>query len=363
MSHFSVGVIFDQFPTPELLTETLQPWHEYECTGHDDQYVQDVDETENYLKALETRVWVYKDDADELDYCLEHSKDEHPEAKETSRREYLEQIGEDPMKWLAEYHGKEIVHSMDEVDKTGEHKYGYMLVENGKLTKAIDRTNPNKRWDWWSVGGRWSGLLTPKDRDEPHLQGETSAFGTRFNEDGVDICRLGNLDHEAMKKIKQDKCRAGLEKGLSDLEKKGMPRERALKLWAGAANAIRSGMRDRFEATRNPGETYFDWIGRSDDAAAVAYREARDAGVISALGDWGAGVDNDQPDPEAWVESQVSLTLWALVVKGGWHEKGEMGWFSMSSGDKTEQDWRNFCQDTLTKADESHWLVIVDCHI
>src|SRR3989304_1218837 len=47
MSHFSVLVI----RRPEQsLEDLLQPFHEYECTGVDDQYVVDVDVTEEVLK-------------------------------------------------------------------------------------------------------------------------------------------------------------------------------------------------------------------------------------------------------------------------------------------------------------------------
>jgi hypothetical protein len=46
MSHFAVLVVTDSYPTEEILTETLQPWHEYECTGIRDQYVLDTDITD-----------------------------------------------------------------------------------------------------------------------------------------------------------------------------------------------------------------------------------------------------------------------------------------------------------------------------
>ena len=45
MSHFTVLVITDSEPTNEVLSATLQPFHEYECTGIDDVYVRDVDRT------------------------------------------------------------------------------------------------------------------------------------------------------------------------------------------------------------------------------------------------------------------------------------------------------------------------------
>lgn len=40
MSHFSVLVVGDNVEVQ------LAPYHEFECTGRDDQYVQEIDETE-----------------------------------------------------------------------------------------------------------------------------------------------------------------------------------------------------------------------------------------------------------------------------------------------------------------------------
>ena len=43
MSHFTVLVVTDR---PEQLEPALQPFHEYECTGIEDQYVEFIDESE-----------------------------------------------------------------------------------------------------------------------------------------------------------------------------------------------------------------------------------------------------------------------------------------------------------------------------
>ena len=60
MSHFNMLVITPEEPNDEVLGKILQPWHEFECTGIDDEYVVDVDKTaealEAYGKATETRL-------------------------------------------------------------------------------------------------------------------------------------------------------------------------------------------------------------------------------------------------------------------------------------------------------------------
>lgn len=51
--------------------------------------------------------------------------------------------------------------------------WGYETDENGNLLTTY---NPNSKWDWWTVGGRWSGYL-------PTINGEVT-----------NNCVVGNVD-------------------------------------------------------------------------------------------------------------------------------------------------------------------------
>lgn len=46
MSHFSVILATKEFPTEKVIRKEMQPFHEFECTGIDDRYVQDLDVTD-----------------------------------------------------------------------------------------------------------------------------------------------------------------------------------------------------------------------------------------------------------------------------------------------------------------------------
>ena len=115
MSHFSVLVVGPN------VDDQLAPYHEFECTGENDQYVIDVDETEETLAE--------KGDStlSDVEFCSE---------------------------WLS----YSVVPFGEKPDTDGEHKYGYITVkEDGSLDKVIRRTNPNAKWDWYVEGGRWNG--------------------------------------------------------------------------------------------------------------------------------------------------------------------------------------------------------------
>ena len=125
MSHFTVLVISK---TIEDVSTLLAPYHEFECTGHDDQYIQNLDITEEIVSS-------YEDHKDEYDSILKYAK---------------------------EYYGYKLVKFGKKPDLTEKHKYGYIeLNEDGSLKTVIRRTNPNAQWDWYEIGGRWGGMLQP----------------------------------------------------------------------------------------------------------------------------------------------------------------------------------------------------------
>ena len=53
----------------------------------------------------------------------------------------------------------------------------------------------------------------------------------------------------------------------------------------------------------------------------------------------------------------------AYVHQGQWHERGEMGWFGMSSGDKPHEEWYESVGNMMDSLPETHWVTVVDCHI
>ena len=168
MSHFSVLVI------GENIEQQLAPYHEFECTGCNDEYVQDIDVTEE---------------------SIEWGTD-----KETGEFSLEEALG---------YHGLDdkIVADISEVDTNEAHKYGYAIVKGGKLIKAVNRTNPNKQWDWWVVGGRWAGYWRMKEGATGKL-GERSFLGSNADKGTADSALKKDIDFEYMMEA------AGLKAGL-----------------------------------------------------------------------------------------------------------------------------------------------------
>lgn len=157
MTHF-VGLVVAE--TEADIEALLQPFHEYECTGTEDQYVKDVDITDEARKAFSEdtteclrdsagKLWSFFTPEGNWDIRFSQLK-KNPERWESSPREKYAPPGyekvtvstselEDFGKWAASYYGAEA---------RGE----------GENIQIVKHTNPDAKWEWWSVGGRWADM-------------------------------------------------------------------------------------------------------------------------------------------------------------------------------------------------------------
>lgn len=299
MSHFSVLVISEHdLRDNKNLEKILLPYHEYECTGIEE-YLEDVDLTEETKADFEKHKGSYSD-------ITEFAK---------------------------EWNGSSPV-----------------TADDGSV-KFIRRTNPNAKWDWWVVGGRWLGGLLPKDRSQSS-KGKPGTFGNKADyEGGVDILQKANLDIEEMRN------QAGKEHGerwdkmhaaVHDVDKTFMP-------WTEMVAAIPSDSEERHE---------------SIEAARIAYHAQPIVSVLSKAGLLSFfGGDQEIQDYLAGRDVMVekgrngALSAYAVVKDGKWYARGEMGWFGMSSNEITLEEWDKQFAKLIDETPDDHWLAIVDCHI
>ncbi len=117
MSFFSVTVVTPERPTDEALRAALQPFHEFESTEVDDEYVQSID----VLAEVQANFKEYAEPRQSIRNFIQ--------------QEYSLQILE-----AGEPRGK---------------RGWYRLDSEGNLIEAVQRTNPNKKWDFWSLADPW----------------------------------------------------------------------------------------------------------------------------------------------------------------------------------------------------------------
>lgn len=394
MSHFSVIVATEEYPTEQVLVRELQPFHEFECTGVDDQYVRDIDETErvraDYEAATTSRLrdgggglhdpwddrfyrdptpkekekigplagtgggnglsWASKDWGDGLGYRTKvQFVPDGWEEVEVARKE-VQSFAE----YVGDWHGKELIPHGHQIDIRGEHQFGYAILDQaGEVVKVVDRTNPDKKWDWWQVGGRYSGKFIPKAAGKPNRAtvisgGGQSRYRVANPPVGVDVIRVGDLDRATMRAIRINERRAFLDKTLT---KCGIPHGEADELFRQKRDAHAEWM--TMEEPRPRGREYGDWCHQSGFPL---------AGVLNAKC-WGS------PDVPAgmtvaeWVNAAPCLTAFAFLMGGKWSENGEMGWWGAVHNEKDQKSWEAELQSLVDSVPEDWHLTVVDCHI
>lgn len=368
MSHFSVMVLGAD------VDQLLAPFHEYECTGVNDEYVQDVDETAQYQERYETDTAVRIKGPDgvlhdrftpegQWDHRFSKPDPDAPGYEKDRRVEHVppgyERV-EVPAKDLMDFAayaasetGYAVLAADEWVDVGGEHAGGHIRRTPTGVT-VINRTNPNAKWDWYQVGGRYSGRL--KLREGKAGKHGRQGMGTERGPEGyVDVARKGDIDWA----------------GMADRHEAA-----AMLLWDAYHRIVGdSPVPEPF----NP--TFYTGADGEDHAAASDRYRAQPALVKIAKACEDLGTKSKAIQDLSWIDDYTEefgcteaqyrtrarargLCTYAVVDGvGQWHQRGQMGWFGYSSNEMTEAEWRDQQAALINGADDDCIISIVDCHI
>lgn len=346
MSHFTVMVIGDN------VDKQLAPFHEFECTGVIDQYVKDIDITEearaDYMSA--TTEYMVSPTGEKVDYYNERFY-RKPTAEE-KKDPFARDVRQEPAGWTKmsvpthtvenfathakKYHGYKVIGLNLKPDLEDEHKFGYIrLDENGDVDKVIRRTNPDKKWDWYMIGGRWTGMLKLK----PGASGNTGRPGlmTEAPPAGyADQARRGDIDWQGMRDDAGTKAAARWDKA----------RKLAPEMWE-SWETIRERYTGDIEKARTE---YHSQKGRIALRNDEQLRWSEDDLLV----------DRDQYIQTA---RDKAVATYAVLIDGKWMARGEMGWFGFSDDKEDEATWYKKMAEMLDSLPEDTMITIVDCHI
>lgn len=310
MSHFTVLVVTKTNDEDEL-EAALQKFHEFECTGTSDQYVKDVDITDEIRELMARPAGP---DGDKP-YNLHDALDYHGLADKTLEHESL-------------------------VDRGGKHKFGFAIVKDGELVKAVNRTNPDRQWDWWVVGGRYAGRLFANGKQ-------------------CDQAKKGDLNFDQMQKDKVAERLGYVMAAYKEvLLPAGSNNEDVTKLCAEYVELFAK-LDAEWEASEKSGRLY-DFLGKDERFA--EFRRLKIATIYDDL--FGAGVPTTEADPIAWCATAPAITSFAFLgLDGVWRERGDMGWWGMVHDEKDQSAWDEEFNKALAAVPDDHWVTMVDCHI
>lgn len=206
--------------------------------------------------------------------------------------------------------------------------------------------NEHSKWDWYLVGGRWTGYFTPKK--EPKFPDDLAVGvpGTMTDPAGagkVDVARKRDIDLEAMATAFHNEA---LAKQMKRLEAVGdLPHPES---WSAIIERHGDGISNRDAA-------------RVEYHAQPAIVALKKAGVLEWFDDDDVA-ETLKPD---WPQKHAAnaLTPFAFVLDGVWYERGRMGWFGSVSGEQSREEWSKQFWDAWHKVADDALVTAVDCHI
>ena len=165
----------------------------------------------------------------------------------------------------------------------------------------ITTYNPDSKWDCWTLGGRWTGSLDGYDPSK--------------DPKNIEVCNLcgGSGDRPEWviyKKVKGKKVRTFKDD------------------WAKECNGC-NGCKGTGKSVKWPTQ----WK-----------KHPGDTGLVKTI--------KEKDDPPFAV----------LTPEGEWYEKGEMGWFGISSNEKEISEWKKTVKELYEKYQEC-LVAVGDCHI
>lgn len=245
-----------------------------------------------------------------------------------------------------------------------------LFVEDGKIMHW-STYSPNSKWDWYMIGGRWSGFFALKEGAD-----EKWATLVRPGDPGAespflrsDQAPKGQIDFDGMRAealvkaaVKHAAVREAVEGIALPTESLDSLRTREIGLIAQACGHDGVASMDALTA---------EDLEQADERARRLYYQhpwrvaARESGGLW-LSDPFEEFCFDTPDPEAEYLRRRAAAVgrtFAVVKDGVWYEQGQMGWFAVATDEKDESAWDDQVRLLLDGLPDDTLLTLVDAHI
>lgn len=223
---------------------------------------------------------------------------------------------------------------------------GLLVTEDGKPYE-MSTYNPESKWDWWTIGGRWTGYFRfHKEHAKVVLRGEPGLMTSPSDWDHCDGGPKYALDLERMRKEAGEKAR----KRYHEYQElvKDTPEAMTWKSF-----------------TDNISDSYTINNARQEyhSQPRIAKLEGTEfAGFFSEDSAEEFAVNEDKYALRA---ERAAIPGYALVTPDGhWMAPGKMGWWGMASDEGEDRaKYLEKVNSYIDSLPDDMWLIQVDCHI
>lgn len=214
--------------------------------------------------------------------------------------------------------------------------------------------NPDAKWDWYMLGGRWAGYFKLKNGSLGQA-GQPGIMTAPARKGYSDSALVRNIDFEGMRSEAGDRAKESY--------------ERLERLLGGAIPKLDLLWQDLIE-----GEAYKEmpiekkralYHNQPAKLAVVEARKREDLGEEdkSALA-W-VDLEEYQCPKDEYVQRarNSAVTTFAVIMDGKWYERGSMGWWGIVSDQKEVDQWNEEFHKLLDGLPEDTLISVYDCHI
>lgn len=268
-------------------------------------------------------------------------------------------IGDDPEKQLAPY-------QENNMENCPEKSLTFHADEDSNIDKKTGKrgywTNENAKWDWYELGGRWTGFFKARNGAQT-LTGRPGLMTEPANPGYADQLLKADIDFDAMYSEAADKAAKEYDTVMAVIGH--LPVNKTWKEVLGSRQGT---------DVENARKEY------AAQPRVAAYREAADKGIREYAKAKNKGTVNENEPmyfhlmgtPDEYIVSRDeyigramrnTIIPYALVKDGKWYERGKMGWWGMSINEKDPEEWSKQVYKLLEEAPADTLLSLFDCHI
>lgn len=272
--------------------------------------------------------------------------------------------------FVSDYHT--IVDAIENIDlnRAG----NYAVFDGDILVKAIHCFDIYDQWDWWVLGGRWSGSFLCKDNaieqkmalcaQKPRNYKESPIYKNTVNiKNAVDCVRFDHMDLPATKQraiamrtqewqhakatfIELNGGTSIPDADINDIRYHVLQDHKEL---------IEIFLKDHLNSCNS---TFEQWVKDKQQFNPSYYQ----AFVRPTASSWSIASSRIYYNIDDWIKAAPVLLPAAILDKNGWHQWNNENNDSWVAAQKNQQQWQDFIDQCLQSIKPDEWLAMVDCH-
>lgn len=224
---------------------------------------------------------------------------------------------------------------------------GRCRKDSDGIWKEYSTYNPDSKWDWYQLGGRWTGTLKLKSNAEGFV-GEPGLMTDEAQTGYVDQTYKCNIDIVGMRDEAENNCRKRYDE--------------VCKIFGGTIPKVEH----KWSTIIDGDNPYFNKMSieekrefyHNQPALKEVDKHKKELGYFFEIEEY------DKPLDLLVKEARDSaLSTFAILYDGKWYERGTMGWWASVSNEKEKSEWTQEFSEIFDSLPDDTLISIYDCHI